>query len=98
MKARTYKLRITSWAERSSCGFAEHFYGRVRFNDQEVDLDHIVDAKDPAYYDSSIWRALAKPGTKEKTIRFKTRDEILQAFRNFLWSEAKPTDSMEISG
>lgn len=94
-----FTLSITSWADRfKGAQLAEHYYGRVKFDNQEIDLEHEVEIKDPAYEDSSLRCYLAKPGEKMITSRFVSKEEIIEKFREFLWSEAKPTDIIGIVG
>ena len=76
---------------------ATHYFGRVRWDSgREHDLEHPVRLDDPAYEDFSLRRQLAKPGEQANTTRFASRAEVVAAFREFLWSEARPTDVAEV--
>lgn len=91
-----YLLKVTSWAERyRGRQVAEHYYGSIRpEGGEKVDLEHEVEIRDPAYADSSLRCHFAKPGDRMTTIRFKTREEVWAAAREWMRRNARPEDEL----
>lgn len=97
-----YKLKITSWADRSHGrqSGATHYFasirkeGQSRFEDP-VYLTHEVEITNPVYADSSLRCMTAKPGEMMETNRFETRDEVWIAARKWMAENSKPGDTLE---
>jgi hypothetical protein len=89
-----FGLSITSWASRGI--YATHYYGRIRFAEQQIDLEHEVEITDERYDDNyTLWKKFSKEKTY-MTGRFLTRADVLDAARKWLWDNAKPADTLEI--
>lgn len=91
-----YKLRITSWADRTR-GYqsgATHYFGTIRTPEGErIDLHHRVRVDDPAYEDGTLWRR----GYKKKTFstsRFVTRKQVIASARRWFKKHSKPGDEL----
>lgn len=97
-----YKLKITSWADRSHGhqSGATHYFGSIRkegasrFEDPAY-LTHQVEIVNPAYADSSLRCMRAKPGEMMETNRFETIAQLRAAAKKWMALNTLPGDTLE---